>query len=77
MQQLGTTDAQWMLRALDLAARGPEADANPRVGCVLVGTDGSLLAEGWHEGAGTPHAEAAALAEPVPDGPTTRHCDAQ
>lgn len=62
MQQPGTTDAHWMLRALELAARGPEADANPRVGCVLVAPDGSLLAEGWHEGAGTPHAEAAALA---------------
>lgn len=62
MQQPSTTDAQWMLRALELAAHGPEADANPRVGCVLVGPDGTRLAEGWHEGAGTPHAEAVALA---------------
>ncbi|WP_270887882.1 bifunctional diaminohydroxyphosphoribosylaminopyrimidine deaminase/5-amino-6-(5-phosphoribosylamino)uracil reductase RibD [Pedococcus sp. 5OH_020] len=59
-----TTDADevWMSRALELAERGPEADANPRVGCVLVGPDGSLVAEGWHRGAGTPHAEADALA---------------
>ncbi|KGN39780.1 bifunctional diaminohydroxyphosphoribosylaminopyrimidine deaminase/5-amino-6-(5-phosphoribosylamino)uracil reductase RibD [Knoellia aerolata] len=62
MQQPSTTDAPWMLRALELAANGPEADPNPRVGCVLVGPDGTLVAEGWHRGAGTPHAEAAALA---------------
>lgn len=61
MQDHRTTDAQWMLRALVVAANGPEADANPRVGCVLVGPDGALVAEGWHRGAGTPHAEAAAL----------------
>ncbi|WP_051510105.1 bifunctional diaminohydroxyphosphoribosylaminopyrimidine deaminase/5-amino-6-(5-phosphoribosylamino)uracil reductase RibD [Intrasporangium oryzae] len=51
-----------MRRALELAASGPWPDPNPRVGCVLVGPDGSLVAEGWHRGAGTPHAEAAALA---------------
>lgn len=51
-----------MRRALDLAARGPEADANPRVGCVLLDADGTTVAEGWHRGAGTPHAEAMALA---------------
>ncbi len=52
-----------MLRALALAAspdapRGP----NPRVGCVLLDPDGHPIAEGHHRGAGTPHAEAAALA---------------
>ena len=36
--------------------------ANPRVGCVLLDADGRPLAEGKHLGAGTPHAEAAALA---------------
>jgi len=51
-----------MDRALDLARRGPAAGPNPRVGCVLLGADGRTLAEGWHEGAGTPHAEAAAVA---------------
>ena len=40
MQQPSTTDARWMARALELAAHGPEADPNPRVGCVLVGADG-------------------------------------
>ncbi len=57
-----TTDIPWMRRALELAAHGPEADANPRVGCVLVSPSGELVAEGWHRGSGTPHAEAAALA---------------
>ncbi len=51
-----------MRRALELAAAGPWPDPNPRVGCVLVGPDGGLVAEGWHRGAGTAHAEAAALA---------------
>lgn len=51
-----------MLRALELAAspgvpRGP----NPRVGCVLLAPDGSTVAEGFHRGAGTAHAEADAL----------------
>ncbi|MFC7492519.1 MULTISPECIES: bifunctional diaminohydroxyphosphoribosylaminopyrimidine deaminase/5-amino-6-(5-phosphoribosylamino)uracil reductase RibD [unclassified Knoellia] len=61
MTRQSRSDEQWMLRALAVAANGPEADANPRVGCVLVDPDGVLVAEGWHEGAGTPHAEAAAL----------------
>jgi diaminohydroxyphosphoribosylaminopyrimidine deaminase/5-amino-6-(5-phosphoribosylamino)uracil reductase len=61
MQTQSTADAQWMLRALAVAANGPQADPNPRVGCVLVDAEGSLVAEGWHRGAGTPHAEAVAL----------------
>lgn len=51
-----------MDRALLLARRGPEHGPNPRVGCVLLAPDGSVLAEGWHRGAGTSHAEIAALA---------------
>jgi diaminohydroxyphosphoribosylaminopyrimidine deaminase/5-amino-6-(5-phosphoribosylamino)uracil reductase len=50
-----------MARALQLAQRGLNTTTpNPRVGCVIV-RDGELLAEGWHEKAGGPHAEAAAL----------------
>ena len=51
-----------MDRALELASRGPAGGANPRVGCVLLDGAGRTLAEAWHEGAGTPHAEAAAVA---------------
>ncbi|QZN87518.1 bifunctional diaminohydroxyphosphoribosylaminopyrimidine deaminase/5-amino-6-(5-phosphoribosylamino)uracil reductase RibD [Cellulomonas sp. C5510] len=51
-----------MRRALDLARRGPAHGPNPRVGCVLLGPEGSVLGEGWHRGAGTAHAEVAALA---------------
>lgn len=51
-----------MAHALELAARGP-LGPNPRVGCVLLSPDGAVLGEGWHRGAGTPHAEVAALAD--------------
>ncbi|MDE2258857.1 MAG: bifunctional diaminohydroxyphosphoribosylaminopyrimidine deaminase/5-amino-6-(5-phosphoribosylamino)uracil reductase RibD [Betaproteobacteria bacterium] len=50
-----------MDRALSLAARGLFTTMpNPRVGCVLVKA-GAIVAEGWHERAGAPHAEAHAL----------------
>jgi diaminohydroxyphosphoribosylaminopyrimidine deaminase/5-amino-6-(5-phosphoribosylamino)uracil reductase len=58
-----------MRRALELAASpGVPLGPNPRVGCVLLGPDGSEIAEGFHRGAGTPHAEAAALAALLSDG---------
>ncbi|MRG60500.1 bifunctional diaminohydroxyphosphoribosylaminopyrimidine deaminase/5-amino-6-(5-phosphoribosylamino)uracil reductase RibD [Agromyces sp. CFH 90414] len=52
-----------MRRALALAALGPATGVNPRVGCVLLAPDGSVLAEGWHRGAGTAHAEVDALSK--------------
>lgn len=51
-----------MRRALSLAARGPAGDPNPQVGCVIIDSDGRIVAEGWHRGAGTRHAEVDALA---------------
>ena len=51
-----------MRRALEIARNGP-VGVNPRVGCVLLSVDGRPVAEGWHDGAGTPHAEVAALAD--------------
>ncbi len=49
-----------MSRAFELAARGPRG-INPQVGAVLLSPDGRIVAEGWHRGAGTPHAEVDAL----------------
>jgi diaminohydroxyphosphoribosylaminopyrimidine deaminase/5-amino-6-(5-phosphoribosylamino)uracil reductase len=57
-------EARAMHRALELAATpGVPLGPNPRVGCVLLADDGTEIAEGFHRGAGKPHAEAAALAE--------------
>jgi diaminohydroxyphosphoribosylaminopyrimidine deaminase/5-amino-6-(5-phosphoribosylamino)uracil reductase len=54
-------DHAQMARALQLAARGLYTTSpNPRVGCVIV-KDGRVVGEGWHERAGTPHAEVHAL----------------
>lgn len=51
-----------MRRALELAARGPAGGPNPQVGCVILDATGAVAGEGWHHGAGTPHAEPEALA---------------
>jgi diaminohydroxyphosphoribosylaminopyrimidine deaminase/5-amino-6-(5-phosphoribosylamino)uracil reductase len=52
-----------MARALELAASpGVPLGPNPRVGCVLLDEAGLTVAEGYHRGAGSPHAEADALA---------------
>ncbi len=52
-----------MQRALALAATpGVPLGPNPRGGCVLLDDSGATVAEGFHRGAGTPHAEADALA---------------
>jgi len=54
-------DHAFMARALQLARRGLyTTDPNPRVGCVIV-RDDEIIGEGWHERAGGPHAEVAAL----------------
>ena len=59
----GTAERAAMVRALELAATpGVPLGPNPRVGCVLLAPDGTTVAEGFHRGAGTPHAEADALA---------------
>lgn len=52
----------WLRRACELAERGRGTTSpNPLVGCVLV-RDGAVAGEGFHERAGGPHAEAAAVA---------------
>ncbi|MCH1867120.1 bifunctional diaminohydroxyphosphoribosylaminopyrimidine deaminase/5-amino-6-(5-phosphoribosylamino)uracil reductase RibD [Nocardioides sp. CFH 31398] len=57
------TEREAMDRALSLAATpGVPLGPNPRVGCVLLSADGEVVGEGYHRGAGTPHAEVDALA---------------
>ena len=52
-----------MRRALELARRGEgRVEPNPMVGAVILGDDGAVVAEGWHDRFGGPHAEAVALA---------------
>lgn len=50
-----------MQRALELALLAPEYGENPQVGALIISASGEILAEGWHKGAGTPHAEIDAL----------------
>jgi diaminohydroxyphosphoribosylaminopyrimidine deaminase/5-amino-6-(5-phosphoribosylamino)uracil reductase len=52
-----------MRHALALAANGPAVGVNPQVGCVLIDASGAIVAEGWHRGSGTPHAEVDALSK--------------
>ncbi len=57
-----TTDEQYMLRCLQLAALGAVAVApNPMVGAVLV-HEGRIIGEGYHRQYGGPHAEVNCLA---------------
>ena len=61
---MATTPAEHaaMTRALALAQTpGVPLGPNPRVGCVILAPDGAVLAEGFHRGAGAPHAEVDAL----------------
>ena len=54
-------DARFMARALELARKGEGLTRpNPPVGAVLV-LDGRIIAEGFHERAGGPHAERVCL----------------
>ncbi|MGH3414098.1 MAG: bifunctional diaminohydroxyphosphoribosylaminopyrimidine deaminase/5-amino-6-(5-phosphoribosylamino)uracil reductase RibD [Marmoricola sp.] len=61
--EFSAAEQRAMRRALALAATpGVPLGPNPRVGCVLLSAGGDTVAEGLHRGAGTPHAEAIALA---------------
>ena len=54
-------DDRFMWAALDLARRGRGAtNPNPMVGAVVV-RDGKIVGTGYHQAAGAPHAEVAAL----------------
>lgn len=55
-------DHRWMERCLELAAEGAGyVSPNPMVGCVIVGSDGTILGKGWHRQFGGPHAEVNAI----------------
>lgn len=55
------TDAQWMARAISLAAQGVYTTRpNPNVACLIVQGD-EIVGEGYHLRAGEPHAEIHAL----------------
>jgi diaminohydroxyphosphoribosylaminopyrimidine deaminase/5-amino-6-(5-phosphoribosylamino)uracil reductase len=57
------TDQHFLRRAIRLAMNGRgRVEPNPMVGCVIVGRDGRVIGEGFHEQFGGPHAEPNALA---------------
>ncbi len=52
-----------MRQALAIARRGEgRVEPNPMVGAVVLSASGGIVAAGWHERCGGPHAEVAALA---------------
>lgn len=51
-----------LIRAAKLARFGAANTLNPQVGCIIINRAGRIVAEGWHNGAGTAHAEIMALA---------------
>jgi diaminohydroxyphosphoribosylaminopyrimidine deaminase/5-amino-6-(5-phosphoribosylamino)uracil reductase len=67
----GLTPEQAMERAVDVSLKGPEHGPNPRVGCVIIDAKGEVIGEGYHRGAGTTHAEVAAIADAAKRGRPT------
>lgn len=62
-EQFTNLDRKFMQRALTLAAKANGmTNPNPMVGAVIV-KNNKIIAEGFHEKPGTPHAEAIAIAE--------------
>ena len=62
MKKEYTQDEHFMQRCLDLAKKGlGKTYPNPLVGSVIVYQD-KIIGEGWHQKAGTPHAEVHAIA---------------
>ena len=62
-REFSADDARYMAEALQLAAKGRWTTApNPAVGCLLV-KNGQVIGRGFHQVAGSPHAEIHALRE--------------
>jgi len=59
---ISSTDAEHLQRAIELAEHGlGRVHPNPMVGALIV-RDGAVIAEGWHDEHGGPHAEVNAIA---------------
>lgn len=64
-------DKSYLLRAIELARKGyGRVSPNPYVGAVLV-KNGTIIGEGFHEGAGLPHAEVNAIKHAMSQGHET------
>lgn len=64
MSQFSSQDATMMALAIQLAKKGRfTTTPNPNVGCVITDKQGNIVGQGWHQKAGTGHAEVHALAE--------------
>ncbi|WP_034621985.1 bifunctional diaminohydroxyphosphoribosylaminopyrimidine deaminase/5-amino-6-(5-phosphoribosylamino)uracil reductase RibD [Cellulomonas sp. URHE0023] len=71
VERVAPAELSALRHALAIARRGPSNGPNPRVGAVLLSPEGEVLGEGWHRGAGTPHAEVAALVDAAARGSDT------
>ncbi|MFT7216538.1 MAG: diaminohydroxyphosphoribosylaminopyrimidine deaminase, partial [Paraglaciecola sp.] len=55
-------DATMMALAIRLAQKGQYTTSpNPNVGCVITDPQGNIIGQGWHQKAGSSHAEVNAL----------------
>ena len=64
MTQFSALDAKMMALAIRLAEKGQYTTSpNPNVGCVITDPKGNIVGQGWHQKAGTPHAEIHAIAQ--------------
>ncbi|MEP0355787.1 bifunctional diaminohydroxyphosphoribosylaminopyrimidine deaminase/5-amino-6-(5-phosphoribosylamino)uracil reductase RibD [Paraglaciecola sp.] len=62
MFEFSLIDHQMMALAIKLAKRGQYTTSpNPNVGCVITKSCGEIVGQGWHQKAGSPHAEVHAL----------------
>lgn len=68
-----SSSAPFMPQALSLAAQALFiSNPNPRVGCVLVNTQGQVIGQGFTQQAGGPHAEVMALRDAAAQGHSTQ-----
>ena len=71
--QANDAHAHWMREALWLAADAVAlSEPNPRVGCLIVSADGTVIGRGHTQQAGGPHAEVMALRDAAAHGHSVR-----